>query len=184
MVANLNLGMFQRPAEIYVGILAATILFLATNAGLIGVSRLVYSMGIHRQLPDQLRQLHPKYRTPWIGILVFGVVAIIITLPGQAAFLGNLYAFGAMLSFTIAHLALIRLRISQARRGAALPAAREHEHPRPRHPDVRGHRRARDVRGVRRHRRRCTWTSRPPASAGCRSASSSTCSTGAGRGWI
>ena len=105
MVANLNLGMFQRPAEIYVGILAATILFLATNAGLIGVSRLVYSMGIHRQLPDQLRQLHPKYRTPWIGILVFGVAAILITLPGQAAFLGNLYAFGAMLSFTIAHLA-------------------------------------------------------------------------------
>jgi basic amino acid/polyamine antiporter, APA family len=105
--------MFQRPAEIYVGILAATILFLATNAGLIGVSRLVYSMGIHRQLPDQLRQLHPRFRTPWIGILVFGVVAIIITLPGQANFLGNLYAFGAMLSFTIAHLALLRLRLTK-----------------------------------------------------------------------
>jgi basic amino acid/polyamine antiporter, APA family len=113
VVANLNLGLFQRPAEIYVGILAATILFLATNAGLIGVSRLVYSMGIHRQLPDSLRRLHPTYRTPWIGILVFGVVAIIITLPGQANFLGNLYAFGAMLSFTIAHLALIRLRIAK-----------------------------------------------------------------------
>ena len=97
---------FQTPAEIYVGILAATILFLATNAGLIGVSRLVYSMGIHRQLPDQLRQLHPNYRTPWIGILVFGVARD----PDHAArarptFLGNLYAFGAMLSFTIAHLA-------------------------------------------------------------------------------
>ncbi len=113
LVASLDLGAFQTPAEIYVGILAATILFLATNAGLIGVSRLVYSMGIHRQLPDQLRRLHPKYRTPWIGILVFGVVAILITLPGQATFLGNLYAFGAMLSFTIAHLALIRLRIAK-----------------------------------------------------------------------
>jgi basic amino acid/polyamine antiporter, APA family len=113
VVSNLNLGVFQRPSEIYVGILAATILFLATNAGLIGVSRLVYSMGIHRQLPDQLRQLHPKYRTPWIGILVFGAIAILITLPGQATFLGNLYAFGAMLSFTIAHLALIRLRIAK-----------------------------------------------------------------------
>jgi APA family basic amino acid/polyamine antiporter len=113
LVANLELGPLQTPANIYVGILAATILFLATNAGLIGVSRLVYSMGIHRQLPDQLRQLHPRYRTPWIGIIVFGVAAIIITLPGQAEFLGYLYAFGAMLSFTIAHLALIRLRISR-----------------------------------------------------------------------
>ena len=103
----------QRPAEIYVGILAATILFLATNAGLIGVSRLVYSMGIHRQMPDRLRQLHPKYRTPWIGIIVFAVVAILITLPGQAEFLGYLYAFGAMLSFTIAHSAIIRLRMSR-----------------------------------------------------------------------
>ena len=47
-------------AEIYVGLLAATILFIATNAGIIGVSRLVYSMGIHRQVPDRLRQLHPQ----------------------------------------------------------------------------------------------------------------------------
>jgi basic amino acid/polyamine antiporter, APA family len=113
LVRNLDLGMFQRPAEIYVGILAATILFLATNAGLIGVSRLVYSMGIHRQMPDQLRRLHPRFRTPWIGILVFGVIAILITIPGQADFLGNLYAFGAMLSFTIAHLAVLRLRHTQ-----------------------------------------------------------------------
>jgi APA family basic amino acid/polyamine antiporter len=112
VVSHLHLGAFQRPAEVYVGILAATILFLATNAGLIGVSRLVYSMGIHRQMPDRLRRLHPRFRTPWIGITVFGVVAIIITLPGQAEFLGYLYAFGAMLSFTIAHLAVIRLRIA------------------------------------------------------------------------
>src|SRR3954471_10218918 len=111
VVKQLDLGPFQTVGEIYVGLLAATILFLATNAGLIGVSRLVYSMGIHRQLPDRLRQLHPKYRTPWIGIIVFGVIAILITLPGKAEFLGYLYAFGAMLSFTIAHSAVIRLRI-------------------------------------------------------------------------
>lgn len=110
LVANLDLGPLQTPAEIYVGILAATILFLATNAGLIGVSRLVYSMGIHRQLPEGLRRLHPKYRTPWIGILIFGAIAILICLPGQADFLGNLYAFGAMLSFTIAHTSVMRLR--------------------------------------------------------------------------
>ena len=71
VVKQIDLGPLQAPGEIYVGLLAATILFLATNAGLIGVSRLVYSMGIHRQMPDGLRQLHPRYRTPWIGILVF-----------------------------------------------------------------------------------------------------------------
>jgi APA family basic amino acid/polyamine antiporter len=111
VVKSIDLGFLQSPAELYVGLLAATILFLATNAGIIGVSRLVYSMGVYRQLPDRLRRLHPKFGTPWIGILIFGVAAMLILLPGQATFLGNLYAFGAMLSFTIAHIAVIRLRI-------------------------------------------------------------------------
>jgi APA family basic amino acid/polyamine antiporter len=111
IVKHLHLGPLQHAGEIYVGLLAATILFIATNAGIIGVSRLVYSMGLHRQVPDVLRQLHPRFRTPWIGILGFGAVACLTMIPGQADFLGNMYAFGAMLSFTIAHLAVIRLRI-------------------------------------------------------------------------
>ena len=98
VVKQMDLGFLQRPAEIYVGLLAATILFIATNAGIIGVSRLVYSMGLHRQLPERLRQLHPKYRTPWVGILVFGAIACVTMIPGEAEFLGNIYAFGAMLS--------------------------------------------------------------------------------------
>jgi basic amino acid/polyamine antiporter, APA family len=111
VVKQIDLGPLQSAGELYVGLLAATILFIATNAAIIGVSRLVYSMGIHRQLPDGLRRLHPRYRTPWIGIIVFSGVAIITLLPGQADFLGLMYAFGAMLSFTIAHAAVIRLRI-------------------------------------------------------------------------
>jgi basic amino acid/polyamine antiporter, APA family len=113
IVKQLHLGPFQHVAEIYVGLLAATILFIATNAGIIGVSRLVYSMGLHRQMPDSLRRLHPRFATPWIGIIVFGVVACLTIIPGKATFLGNVYAFGAMLSFTIAHIAVIRLRITQ-----------------------------------------------------------------------
>jgi basic amino acid/polyamine antiporter, APA family len=111
VVKQLHLGPLQSAGEIYVGLLAATILFIATNAGIIGVSRLVYSMGLHRQVPDRLRQLHPRYGTPWIGILLFGFIACLTMLPGKADFLGNMYAFGAMLSFTIAHLAVIRLRL-------------------------------------------------------------------------
>ena len=111
VVKEMDLGFIQGGAELYVGLLAATILIIATNAGIIGVSRLVYSMGLYRQVPDRLRQLHPKFRTPWIGIMVFGGgFACLALIPGQATFLGNIYAFGAMLSFTIAHLAVIRLR--------------------------------------------------------------------------
>ena len=113
VVANMDLGGLQNPAEIYVGILAATILFIATNAGMIGVSRLTYSMGQYRQLPERLRALHPRFRTPYVAIMVFGLVACITILPGEADFLGTIYAFGAMLSFTIAHLAVIALRVKQ-----------------------------------------------------------------------
>src|SRR5918996_2031693 len=113
VVKQINLGPLQSAGELYVGLLAATILFIATNAALIGVSRLVYSMGIHRQVPDALRRLHPRFRTPWIGIIAFGAAAIVTLLPGQADFLGYMYAFGAMLSFTIAHVSVIQLRRTQ-----------------------------------------------------------------------
>jgi basic amino acid/polyamine antiporter, APA family len=113
VVANIDLGALAEPAEIYVGVLAATILFIATNAGLIGVSRLTYSMGQYRQLPEGLRALHPRFRTPYVAIIVFGLVACITILPGQADFLGTIYAFGAMLSFTIAHMSVVALRVTQ-----------------------------------------------------------------------
>jgi basic amino acid/polyamine antiporter, APA family len=108
-----NLGVGHGLTEVlrfYVGILAAVILLIATNAGLIGVSRLTYSMGQHRQLPEALRQVHPRYRTPYVAILVFAAVATITILPGQVDFLATMYSFGAMLSFTIAHVSVIQLR--------------------------------------------------------------------------
>ncbi len=111
IVENLGLGAgLTEILRFYVGILAAVILLIATNAGLIGVSRLTYSMGQHRQLPEKLRQVHPRYRTPYIAILIFAGVATITLLPGQTDFLATMYSFGAMLSFTIAHLSVIQLR--------------------------------------------------------------------------
>ena len=113
VVENMGLGSLQHAAEIYVGILAATILFIATNAGILGVSRLSYSMGQHRQLPEFLRLLHPRFRTPYIAITVFSVIACVAIIPGEADFLGVIYAFGAMLSFTMAHAAVATLRVKR-----------------------------------------------------------------------
>ena len=114
IVENLGLGhSLTDILRIYVGVLAAVILIIATNAGMIGVSRLSYSMGQYRQLPEIVRQIHPKYRTPYIAIIIFAILAIITLLPGKADFLATLYSFGAMLSFTIAHFAVIWLRKRQ-----------------------------------------------------------------------
>jgi len=98
---------------VWVGILAATILVIATNAGLIGVSRLAYSLGQHRQVPPILGRVHPKRLTPYVAIIVFGVVACLIILPGSTFFLADLYAFGAMISFTAAHVSVVVLRFKE-----------------------------------------------------------------------
>ncbi len=114
-----NMGLGSGPTHVlrlYVGVLAAVILVIATNAALIGVSRLTFSMGQYRQLPERLRQVHPRFHTPYVAILVFSGVAVLTILPGQIDFLATMYSFGAMLSFTIAHVAVARLRQVQADR--------------------------------------------------------------------
>jgi APA family basic amino acid/polyamine antiporter len=114
-----NLGLGASPTQIlryYVGVFAAVILLIATNAAMIAVSRLTYSMGQYRQLPEALRQLHPRYRTPYIAIIIFAAIAIITMLPGQTDLLATMYSFGAMLSFTIAHVAVIQLRRKESDR--------------------------------------------------------------------
>jgi basic amino acid/polyamine antiporter, APA family len=115
VVEHLGLhGTVLSGAKVYVGILAATILFIATNAGVIGASRITYAMASHRQFPEIFRRLHPKFKTPWLSLLVFGgIISIAVLLPGKTTFLGDMYAFGAMLSFTIAHASIIALRVKR-----------------------------------------------------------------------
>ena len=117
IISHLGLGPGLRHAlRYYVGVLAATILFIATNAGLIGISRLSWSLAEHRQLPRIFARLHSRHRTPWFTILFFSTFAGILLIPGQTAFLGNLYSYGAMLSFTTAHVAIIALRVKDPER--------------------------------------------------------------------
>jgi APA family basic amino acid/polyamine antiporter len=112
IVENLDLhGFVLDASEIYVGVLAATILFIAANAGVIGASRITYSMSSYRQLPEVFRRLHPRFKTPWLALITFaGVFSIVFMLPGNVDFIGRMYAFGAMLSFTIAHFSVIQMR--------------------------------------------------------------------------
>jgi basic amino acid/polyamine antiporter, APA family len=114
IVSRLHLhGTVLTVATDYVGVLAAAILLIATNAGLIGISRLSWSLAEHRQLPGIFARLHRRFRTPWFTIAFFSVLAALLLIPGETNLLGNLYAFGAMLSFTTAHVAVVALRVKQ-----------------------------------------------------------------------
>jgi APA family basic amino acid/polyamine antiporter len=112
IVENLGIsGVFLDVMRVFVGLIAATILLVAANAGVIGASRITYAMAGYRQLPTIFRRLHPRFGTPWMALIVFaGIVSTLTLLPGEVDFLGTMYSFGAMLSFTIAHVSIVALR--------------------------------------------------------------------------
>ncbi len=99
----------------WVGFLAAALLFVAGNAGLMGASRLSFNMGEYYQLPRFFYKTHKRYRTPFVSLAIFAVFASLVILwsRGTLHFLADLYNFGAMLAFCSAHLSLIVLRIKQ-----------------------------------------------------------------------
>jgi len=99
-----------------VAILAATILLTATNAGLMGISRLAFNLSSHRQLPATLSRIHHRFRTPYIAIILFCLVSLLVLTPGFFtttffADLGALYVFGSLLCFALAHAAVLGLRV-------------------------------------------------------------------------
>jgi APA family basic amino acid/polyamine antiporter len=103
-------------ASLWVGFLAFTILVIATNAGLIGISRLSYSLAGADLLPHRFARLHPRFKTPYFSIVVFGIAAAVLVLPGilvgghEIDLLGAVYALAATFAFCSAHLSVMRLR--------------------------------------------------------------------------
>lgn len=103
-------------AGIWVGFLAFTILVIATNAGLIGISRLSYSLAGAEMLPRRLAILHPKFKTPYISIIIFGALAALLVLPGvvvgstEIDLMSAVYSLAATFAFCSAHLSVMRLR--------------------------------------------------------------------------
>jgi basic amino acid/polyamine antiporter, APA family len=103
-------------AGIWVGILAFTILVIATNAGLIGISRLSYSLAGADLLPRQFATLHPKFKTPYVSIVVFGLAAALLVMPGivvgssEIDLMSAVYSLAATFAFCSAHLSVMRLR--------------------------------------------------------------------------
>jgi len=103
----------QHILSFWVAILAVTILIVATNAGIIGASRLAYFMGQRQQLPSTVSHISSRSRVPINAIVIFSVIACILITTGRVTFLVDLYAFGAMLTYTSAHASIIALRIKE-----------------------------------------------------------------------
>jgi APA family basic amino acid/polyamine antiporter len=93
--------------------LASVTLVAAANSAMLGLSRLAYSLSTNRQIPSGLGRLHPRRSTPYVLIIFAGLAAAALVAPEDLDFLVGIYAFGAMLAFTIAHLSICRLRYTE-----------------------------------------------------------------------
>jgi len=116
IAASLPLALLRDILKPLIAILAGTILLIATNAGIMGISRLAFSLGSHRLGPAVLSRVHPRFKTPYVSIILFSLVALIIVTPGFFAAnvfanMGALYAFGSLLAFMFAHASIISLRV-------------------------------------------------------------------------
>ncbi|MBV9213532.1 MAG: amino acid permease [Actinobacteria bacterium] len=97
-----------------VGGIGALVLLQAVNATMLGLSRLTYSLATNRQIPSLLGRLHAGRSTPYIAIGVAAVASTGLAYSRNIEFLAGIFAFGAMLAFTIAHLSVIVLRKREA----------------------------------------------------------------------
>jgi len=92
-------------------LIAVPVLFWAANTSMLGVSRHIYTLAINRQIPSWLGKLEKRQATPYVAIAICGLIAIGLVVPTNIKLLAGLYAFGATLAITIAHLSIIRLRV-------------------------------------------------------------------------
>ena len=106
-----------------VGATGALVLAQAVNGTMLGLSRLTYSLATNRQIPSIIGRLHPARSTPYVAISLAAVIALGLGLSSDIDFLAGIFAFGAMLAFTIAHASVIvmRYREGTARRGFRIP---------------------------------------------------------------
>ncbi len=94
-----------------VALIAAPVLVWAANTSMLGVSRHIYTLAINRQIPSWLGKLEKRAATPYVAIILSGVIALGLVIPTDVKLLAGIYAFGATLAITIAHLSIIRLRV-------------------------------------------------------------------------
>ena len=91
-------------------------LIAAAGSAMLGVSRVGYSLATNRQIPSAVGRLHPRWGTPYVVMGAAALAAAALVLPRDLELLVGIYAFGGLLSFTIAHLSVIALRYREPAR--------------------------------------------------------------------
>nr|MBA2630273.1 amino acid permease [Thermoleophilaceae bacterium] len=119
MVSALDPGWLAEAARYAVGAVGAATLLTAMNGQMLGLARLAYSLATNRQIPSAVGRLHDRRGTPYVAIGLSALIALGLALPNDIDFLAGIFAFGAMLTFAIAHASVLVLRFREAERPSA-----------------------------------------------------------------
>ena len=76
-----------------------------------GQTRIFYTMARDGLLPKAFARVHPKFRTPWIGTILLGVVIAVLAAFLPISILGDLVSLGTATAFAIVCFSVIMLRI-------------------------------------------------------------------------
>jgi APA family basic amino acid/polyamine antiporter len=105
---------------IWIGIMGVLICYISTNTGVIGASRVTFSMGKLGLLPKGLSRVSARFRTPYVTVIVFPLIASLILLVYSVLpnadlldLVASLYNYGALVAYMYVNLAAIVLRIKE-----------------------------------------------------------------------
>ena len=104
--------------RVTIGLSGAFILLGAATTSVSGCTRLAHSMAAHGMLPREFGRFERRSLVSSEAILVIALVAIAVVVAtgiygDDAKFLASVYSFGVLVAFTLAQLAVIRLRFSE-----------------------------------------------------------------------
>jgi APA family basic amino acid/polyamine antiporter len=92
---------------------AAATLIAAANSAMMGLSRLAYSLSTNRQIPSAMGRLHSSRSTPFVVITIAALFAAGLTIPQDLELMVGIFAYGALIGLTIAHLSIVVLRYKE-----------------------------------------------------------------------
>jgi APA family basic amino acid/polyamine antiporter len=119
IVSSYEPGVLLDLSRYVVGATAAALLLAAMNGQMLGLARLAYSLATNRQIPSAVGRLHRRRGTPYMTISLAALIAFGLALPHDLDFLAGVFAFGAMIAFSLAHLSIIVLRFREPDRPSA-----------------------------------------------------------------
>jgi APA family basic amino acid/polyamine antiporter len=119
IVSSYEPGVLLDATRYVVGATAAALLLVAMNGQMLGLARLAYSLATNRQIPSAVGRLQRRRGTPYVTISIAALIAFALAIPHDLDFLAGVFAFGALIAFSIAHLAVLRLRFREPDRPSA-----------------------------------------------------------------